>query len=314
MTAPGAARERLPGDRPLSAIEQILARIELTVIRRLDGLLQGDFRTLFFGSGVDFADLREYEPSDDVRHIDWNVTARMDTPYVREYLEERELRAWLLIDRSPSMFFGLGDRTKAAAQVDLVTTLARILTNSGNRVGAAFWNDNTIERILEPRTGRNQVLQIVHQLTQTPGERTSVEPTSLADLADEMHRRARRRSLIVVVSDFITPNDWQHAFGRLTERHEVLALRLVAEGEHELPSVGIVAIKDPETGEQMRIDTTDPGFRSRLAAVVADREAALKAAANAARIDLHTISAEADLVDALARVAAHRKLRVRGRR
>ena len=130
--------------------EQVLQRLDWRVIRRLDGLLQGDYRTLFYGPGVDFADLREYEPGDDVRHIDWNVTARMDTPYVRQYVADRELTAWLLLDRSPSMGFGASDRPKEDVLTEFVATIARLLTRGGNRVGAVLY-DNAVEQIIEPR-------------------------------------------------------------------------------------------------------------------------------------------------------------------
>src|SRR5262245_21629195 len=126
--------------------EQVLRRLDWRVIRRLDGLLQGDYRTLFYGSGIDFADLREYEPGDDVRHIDWNVTARTTTPYVRQYLADRELSAWLLLDRSASMGFGGMERTKEMVLTDLVATLARLLTRGGNRVGAILY-ENAVDRI-----------------------------------------------------------------------------------------------------------------------------------------------------------------------
>ena len=129
------------------------------MIRRLDGLLQGNYRTMFRGVGTDFLDLREYEPGDDVRHIDWNVTARMDTPFVRQYTEDRELTAWLLLDRSPSMGFGPIDRPKELVLSELATTFARLLTRGGNRVGAILF-DNEIEETIPPRSGRNQVLAL----------------------------------------------------------------------------------------------------------------------------------------------------------
>src|SRR5512132_3541478 len=137
--------------------ERVLLRLDWKVIRRLDGLLQGDYRTLFYGFGVDFADLREYQPEDDIRYIDWNVTARMDTPYVRQYSEDRELTAWFLLDLSPSMGFGPIDRPKELVLCELATTLARLLTRNGNRVGAILF-DNEIEKALAPRNTRNQVL------------------------------------------------------------------------------------------------------------------------------------------------------------
>ena len=147
--------------------ERLLRRLEWQVIRRLDGRLQGNYRTIFRGVGTDFRDLREYEPGDDVRHIDWNVTARMDTPFVRQYTEDRELTAWLLLDRSPSMGFGPIDRPKELVLTELATTFARLLTRGGNRVGAILF-DNEVESTIPPRSGRNQVLALTRSLLQPP--------------------------------------------------------------------------------------------------------------------------------------------------
>ena len=139
--------------------ERLLRQLEWRVVRRLDGQLQGDYRSLFRGSGIDFTNLREYEPGDDLRHIEWNVTARMDTPYVREYVEDREVTAWLLLDHSASMGFGPVDRQKDLVLAELATTLALVLTRRGNRVGMVVF-DQDVERVLPARSGRNQVLQI----------------------------------------------------------------------------------------------------------------------------------------------------------
>ena len=154
-------RQRRPP--PPATPERVLRRLEWRVIRRLDGLLQGDYRTLFHGVGIDLADLRDYEPGDDVRHIDWNVTARMDTPYVRTYLEDRELTAWLLLDRSPSMGFGPTERPKDAVLIELATTLARLLTRGGNRVGAILYN-NAVERTIPPRAAATRCSRLTHHL------------------------------------------------------------------------------------------------------------------------------------------------------
>src|SRR5512139_939884 len=143
--------------------ERILQRLDWQVIRRLDGLLQGDYRSLFYGYGVDFADLREYQPEDDIRYIDWNVTARMDAPYVRQYVEDREITAWFLLDLSPSMDFGPEGHLKRTVLVDLVATIARLLTRHGNRVGAIFY-ESRIERVIPAAGGRLQVLRIISDL------------------------------------------------------------------------------------------------------------------------------------------------------
>src|SRR5215211_5014608 len=201
--------------------EQLLRRLEWRVIRRLDGRLQGDYRTLFHGVGIDLADLREYELGDDVRHIDWNVTARMDTLYLRTYLEDRELTAWLLLDRSPSMGFGPTDRPKELMLIELATVLARVLTRSGNRVGAILYN-NAVERTIPPRSGRNQVLRLTHHLLQ-PAVPTGTS-TKLADLVHAGAGAMKRRSLVVIVSDFISEPGWERALTLLSQRHELVAI------------------------------------------------------------------------------------------
>ena len=216
--------------------EQLLHRLEWQVIRRLDGILQGNYRTIFRGAGMDFLDLREYEAGDDVRHIDWNVTARMDTPFVRQYAEDRELTAWLLLDRSRSMGFGPIDRPKELVLCELATTFARLLTRSGNRVGAILF-DNELEETLPPRSSRNQVLALTRSLLRPPPEANGAV-TDLTRLLETAHRTIRRRSLVVLVSDFITAPGWERPLLRLSERHEVVAIRLARPPRVRAPGRG----------------------------------------------------------------------------
>jgi uncharacterized protein (DUF58 family) len=296
------------GTSVASTPEQVLHRLEWRVIKRLDGLLQGDYRTIFRGVGLDFRDLREYEPGDDVRHIDWNVTARMDTPYVREYSEDRELTAWLLLDRSPSMGFGPIDRPKELVLCELATTFARLLTRSGNRVGAILF-DNEIESTLPPRNTKNQVLALTHDLLRRP--RVNGAITDLSGLLEYALGAIRRRSLIVLVSDFITPSGWEQPLLQLTERHEVVALRLLDPREYDLPDAGVIIVEDAETGEQLTVDSSDAEFRHRLRRAGEEREEELRAATARAGVDIHEVSTEDDLVDALVRIVEARKRRRR---
>ncbi|MEO8692967.1 MAG: DUF58 domain-containing protein [Acidimicrobiales bacterium] len=286
--------------------DRVLHRLEWHVIRRLDGRLQGDYRTLFRGVGTDFRDLREYEPGDDVRHIDWNVTARMDSPFVRQYSEERELTAWLLLDRSPSMAFGRVDRPKELVLCELAATIARLLTRGGNRVGAILY-DNEIESTLLPRSGRNQVLTLTRDLLRPVRTRGTV--TELAGLLDTAHGMIRRRSLIVLISDFITEPGWERSLLQLTEHNEVIAIRLVDPSEFALPDAGMIVVEDAESGEQLLIDSSDPEFRRRLRIAGEEREAALHAATARAGVALHDVSTEEDLVSALVRVVDSRRRR-----
>jgi uncharacterized protein (DUF58 family) len=288
--------------------ERVLRRLEWRVIRRLDGLLQGDYRTLTHGSGVDFADLREYEPGDDVRYIDWNVTARMDSPFVRTFLEERELTAWLLLDRSPSMGFGPTDRTKERVLIELSTTLARLFTRSGNRVGVILFN-NQVERTIPPRTGRNQVLRITHHLLR-PAVPTGTS-TNLAELVSVGAGSIRRRSVVVVISDFISEPGWERPMSLLSRRHDVVALRLSDPRELELPQAGLVVVEDAETGELLSVDTNDPEFRRRFHELAEAREVELQAAAARAGIELYDVSTDDDLVRSLVRIVELRRRRRR---
>ena len=286
--------------------DRVLHRLEWHVIRRLDGRLQGDYRTLFRGIGTDFRDLREYEPGDDVRYIDWNVTARMDSPFVRQYSEERELTAWLLLDRSPSMAFGRVDRPKELVLCELSATIARLLTRGGNRVGAILY-DNEVERTLVPRSGRNQVLTLTRDLLRPVRARGTV--TALAPLLETALGMIRRRSLIVLVSDFITEPGWERPLLQLTERNEVIAIRLVDPSEFARPDAGMIVVEDAESGEQLLIDSSDPEFRRRLRDAGVEREAELRAATARAGVDLHDISTDEDLVPALVRIVESRRRR-----
>ncbi len=291
--------------------ERLLRRLEWRVVRRLDGRLQGDYRTLFRGGGVDFTDLREYEPGDDLRHIDWNVTARMDRPYVRQYVEERELTAWLLLDHSASMGFGPVDRQKDLVLAEVATTLAHVLTRAGNRVGVVLFGTH-VEQVIPPASGRNQVLRIARQLLDRRAAPASVGTTTdLSLLLRAAHGVARRRSLVVVVSDFISEPGWEAPLALLGRRHEVVAVQIADPREFELPSVGMVYVEDAETGEQIFVDTDDPFFRARLRAAADDRQAALVAATRSAGVDLHQVLTDEDLVRALIRILALRRRRRR---
>ena len=281
------------------ASEQLLRRLEWRVIRRLDGRLQGAYRTHFYGSGIDFADLRVYTAEDDVRHIDWNVTARLDEPHVRQYTEDRELTAWLLLDRSRSMEFGARDRSKDVVLTELAVTLARLLARGGNRVGALLYDDR-LERVVPPRTGRNHVLRLTHELARRPpGAPGPGTTTDLAALLRVGLSTIRRRSLVFLVSDFITGTDWERPLARLVQRHELVVVRLVDPLERELPEVGLIVVEDAETGEQVIADTSDPAFRRRFHAEVDAREQAMQASIRRAGARLNDISTDDDLAAAL---------------
>jgi uncharacterized protein (DUF58 family) len=287
--------------------EQILRRLEWTVIRRLDGLLHGDYRTLFRGFGLDLADLREYQYHDDVRHIDWNVTARLGTPYVREYHEDRDVTAWFLLDLSPSIDFGSREVRKRAVENEFVALLARLLIRHGNRVGALFYGDR-VDTVIQAKSGRRHVLHLLHEML-TRAERTRSGPTDLKVLLQTAFALIARRSLVFVVSDFMSAPGWQEALAQLSLRHEVVAVRLYDPLEMELPDLGLVTVQDSETGEQVLVDTHDRRFRKRFAFIAERREKALRSAFRQAGVDALELSTDDDLVDAILRFADLRKRR-----
>lgn len=305
--ASAPAPERMAAAPGALTPERILHRLDWQVIRRLDGLLQGDYRTLFYGYGIDLADLREYQPEDDIRYIDWNVTARMDTPYVRQYVEDRELTAWFLLDLSPSMDFGLVDRQKRAVLIDFVATVARLLTRHGNRVGAILYGDR-VRQAIPARGGKLQVLRLINDLLKQP-HLPRAPLTDLAQLLDGALSFVKRRSLIFIVSDFISAPGWERPLKLLSQRHEVLAVRLWDAREMALPDVGVIVMEDAETGEQLLVDTGDRRFRKAYADLAQQREAELAAAFKRAGVDPLALSTEDDLVRAIVRFSAARRSR-----
>jgi len=287
--------------------ENILRRLEWTVIRRLDGLLHGDYRTLFRGFGLDLADLREYQYNDDVRHIDWNVTARLQTPYVRVYNEDREVTAWFLLDLSPSVDFGSEQVKKQSVLAEFVTVLARLLTRHGNRVGALLYGSD-VDTVIPARGGRRHVLHILHRMLARPAPAKS-GATNLRDLLLTAIQVIPRRSLVFIVSDFISSPGWAEPLGRLAQHHEIVAVRLYDPLEMEMPDLGLLVIQDSETGEQVFVDTHDKGFRKRFAAMAERRENALRTAFRQAGVDALELSTSGDLADAILRFADLRKRR-----
>jgi len=292
--------------RPRSP-ERLLDRLDWTVIRRLDGLLQGDYRTLFRGFGLDLADLREYQYHDDVRYIDWNVTARLSTPYVREYHEDREVTAWFLLDLSPSVDFVSQDVKKQSVSIEFVTVLARLLTRHGNRVGAMFYGDR-LDGMIPARSGRRHVLHILNRMLTRPRVPQSAA-TDLQEFLRAASDMLKRRSLIFLVSDFISAPGWAKPLAQLARRHEIIAVRLYDPLEMELPDLGLFVVQDAETGEQLFVDSHDRGFRKRFAAAAEKRESELRGAFHQAGVDALELCTDDNLVDAILRFADLRKRR-----
>ncbi len=287
--------------------DRVLRRIEWRVLRRLDGRLQGDHRTMFRGTGVDVADLREYQVGDDLRHVDWNVTARTGETHVREYLEDREVTAWLVLDCSASMDFGPVQRHKHVVLTEVAAALAQMLSRDGNRVGAILF-DSAVRETIPPGSGRRHVLRILSRLLDGEPDRDAGE-TDLGAALRAALGILRRRCVVVVVSDFLGRPGWQAPLRMLARRHDVVAIQVADPREFDLPAAGMLYVEDAETGEVIFVDTDDAGFRERLRAAADARQATLAADAQSAGTRLFPVSTDDDLVRALFRLVA-----LRGRR
>ena len=285
----------------ISAPDRLLLRLEWRIVRRLDGRLQGAYRTQRRGSGLDFAGLRPYVDGDDARHIDWNVTARLHEPHVREFIEDRELTAWLVLDRSASMVVGGPGRGKQDVLVELALILARLLGRNGNRVGALLYDAGTV-RVVPPRTGRGHALRIGRELDRAPASRAAAT-TDLAAMLDAIASLARRR-LVVVISDFIGTGEWQRPLIRLAHRNDVVVLRVVDGADDALPEAGLIVVEDAETGEQVLLDSADPWFRARFRDGVEERDAELRSGMRRAKVPLHRVDTAGDLLQTLLAVVA----------
>jgi uncharacterized protein (DUF58 family) len=267
---------------------------------------------------VDLADLREYQHHDDVRHIDWNVTARLQQPYVRQFLEDRDLSAWFLLDLSGSVDFGSGDTTKLAVSTGFVAALARVITRHGNRVGAMFYSQQ-VDGLMPPRASRLHVLELLQRMRapRPAAQAGAANPdaantgTSLSTLLNAAASAIQRRSLVFVVSDFISQPGWAEALARLSRRHDVVAVRLWDPMEMDLPDVGLVTVQDAETGEQLFIDAADPAFRERYARIAQEQETILLNGLAASGADVLELATDDDLLAALMRFADLRRQRAR---
>ncbi len=281
-----------PGPGPLSAAS--LRALELAVGRRVDGLLAGDYRSAFAGVGSELWQVRPYEPGDDVRRIEWNVTARTGEPHVRVELAERVLVTWLVLDASASMAFGTGDRRKADVAEGVAIAVGYAATRRGNRLGTITFGDAS--RVEPPRQGRRALLDTLQLLRTTPpgGRGTLGDALQLAD------RVVRQRALVLVVSDFRGPLDWRPPLVRLAARHTVLAIEVRDPREQELADVGELRLVDPETGRQLRVDTGDSRLRARFKAAAAAERSAFVTSLTSAGVRHVALSTEGDWLRPLA--------------
>ncbi|MEU4781158.1 DUF58 domain-containing protein [Micromonospora sp. NPDC023633] len=327
--APVTSPARRPADVPSDRTEAVLSRLQLMVTRKLDGLLQGDYAGLLPGPGSEAGESREYRPGDDVRRMDWPVTARTTTPHVRRTVADRELETWLAVDLSASLDFGTGRWLKRDVVVAAAAALAHLTVRGGNRIGAVIGSGGAasaparrwraappvagpdVYTRLPARSGRKEAQALLRAIAGTeirPGR------SDLGALVDMLNRPPRRRGVAVVISDFLAPPDrWARPLRKLRVRHDVVAIEVVDPRELELPDVGVLPVVDPETGELHEVQTADPRLRHRYAEAAAAQRAEISTAlrgAGAAHLRLRT---DRDwLLDMVRFVAAQRHARTRG--
>jgi uncharacterized protein (DUF58 family) len=291
--------------------EALLQQLEWTVLRRLDGLLQGDHKTLFRGAGLELADLREYQTHDDVRHIDWNVTARMQSPYVREHQEDREISAWFLLDLTGSMDFASTSQSKRDLMLSFVAIMAKLLMQRGNRIGALILSPTEAAgfKYIPARMGRRHLLHVLHT-AQTTGVSKAPHQTDLNQWLARANGLLKRRSCVFVVSDFMGEFNWAQQMSHLGRRHDTVAARLYDPVEMQLPNAGLLTLQDSESSEQLLLDTANPKFRKRYAQLVEEREMQLQTTFSQSGVDALELSTNEDIAAALLRFSELRKRRL----
>ncbi len=302
---------------------EILRRLELEVTRRLDGLLHGDHRGLVPGHGSELGETRRYAPGDDVRRIDWNVTARLQEPHIRQTIAERELQTWLLIDRSPRINFGTALTEKRELVLASAAAVGFLTNRDGNRIGAVFTGgpaagdpasgspggDVSEPTVIPPRGSRKHFLRILHEIAENPrADGAGVTDLSLA--VSRLSGIAKRRGLVVVISDFLVAPGWESAVRVLSQRHDVLAVQVTDPREFELPNVGVVVLRDPATGRQQEVATQKRKIREAFAVAAQERHEAIGNRLREARVDHLVLSTERPWLDDLVRFVTSRKQRL----
>ena len=306
MKAPERTPEK-PGPGPIPP--QVLRSLDLAVLRRVESLVPGEHLTPQVGGGTELALIRPYRPGDDVRHIDWNVTARMREAHVRVHVGERAMTAWLLLDVSASMTFGTADRRKADVAEGVALAVGHVATRRGNRLGVVALGGGE-PRILRPRQGRLGLLALLHELRAEP-EEDGLGATSLGFAVSRTAALARNRGLVVVVSDFRGEPDWEGPLKALRARHGVLAVEIRDPRELELPPVGDLWLTDPETGRQLHVNTNKRRVRKKFAKAAAEEREEVAATLRRVGAEHLVLSTEGDWLKDLAGHLRRSELRVR---
>jgi uncharacterized protein (DUF58 family) len=285
-----------PGPGPVPPA--VLRSLDLAVLRRVESLVPGEHLTPQVGAGTELAMIRPYFPGDDVRHIDWNVTARMQEPHVRVHVGERALTTWLVLDTSASMTFGTADRRKADVAEGVALALGHVASRRGNRLGVVSFGGDA-PKVMRPRQGRLGLLQLLAEL-RAESEDEGAGATSLGSALTGVAAVARARGLLVVVSDFRGDRDWEGVMRSLRARHGVLAVEIRDPRELELTPMGDLWLVDPETGRQLQVNTSSRSIRKRFAEAAAAEREDVAAALRRAGADHLVLSTEGDWLRDLA--------------
>jgi len=303
------------------AVDQLLRRSRWPVLRRLGFHPGGDERSSMRGAGLEYSDVREYQAGDDPRTIEWNITARSDRPYVRESLPDRGLDAWLLVDTTRSLDWGTARCLKRQLALEFSAVVGQLLIGRGNRVGALLFDDH-VRSIIPPSAGRTALLQLIARMEratdglQNPspsGEAQEVGPTDLGRALAEAGRLIRRPSMMVLISDFMTPGGWQKPLSALAIRHEVVAVWITDPREGEIPDVGVVTFEDPESGEQILVDTRSAHLRARFQEAATAQRDTIRTELLRARAAVAEMSTAAELVPQLVAFIKQREAQRGGR-
>ncbi len=290
---------------PVDVMRQI-RRLQLRARRAVQTLLGGEYHSAFKGAGLSFEEVREYQPGDDVRGIDWNVTARSETAFIKRYVEERELTIVLAADLSASQRFGTRTQPKRAVTAELAALVAFCAVSNNDRVGLMGFTDR-VERYVPPNKGVRHVLRLLRDILFFEPEHKG---TDLTAALDHLNKAQKRRAIVFVISDFLSTG-YEDSFRRAAHKHDLIAVRTADPREAELAPVGLVQFEDAESGQQVLIDTNSRGVRQRFAAAAAERRAAFIKLARSAKADVIEVGTGGDHFDALLKFFRTRERRSR---
>lgn len=280
-------------------------RIELITRRLVNDVMAGSYHSTFKGRGMEFEEVREYQPGDDVRTIDWNVTARSGVPHIKTFREERELSVMLVVDLSGSTGFGSGNQTKGEIEAELCALLAFSAIKNNDRVGLLIFTDR-IEKYIPPKKGKNHVLRVIREILYFKPEHSG---TNIPAAVEHLMKMQKRKSVVFLISDFLSPQNVRRPLAVLNQKHDLIALRISDSREYEIPAMGFVEFQDPETGERVLVDTLDKNFRQQYAREMKSLNEETLEGFKQLKIDLADINTEESYIDPIIQLFQRRALR-----